>query len=161
MRASSRKAEKITYAQKKKSETERKLHNQKSQQAVINGPYIFKTPKTPPETPLVWALPCLSPHSTHTASRRRSKQVPGLSLSLANIRPECHMRRPTGRWEPGEAASSKTLNLSHEREKMRIVNCMRHANLGRGQLITHRFARSRACASFAFDGRGHWPVELS
>lgn len=47
---------------------------------------------------------------------------------------------------------------------MRIVNCMRHANVGRGQLITHRFvtgtSRARACASFAFDGRGPWRVEL-
>lgn len=122
-RSSPERRQKKLHMQKKKSETERKLHNQKSQQAVINGPYIFKAPQDPfrpsqQRLLLVLALPCLSPHST--ASRRRSKQVPG--LSLANICPECHMRRRTGSERDGnlaswqsEGAASKTLNLSHER----------------------------------------------
>lgn len=58
MRASSspERRQKKLHMQKKKSETERKLHNQKSQQAVINGPYIFKTPQDP-SSPVQQRLP--------------------------------------------------------------------------------------------------------
>lgn len=48
-------------AWRKPVKTERKLHNQKSQQAVINGPYIFKMP-----SPL-WPTICCS-RSPHTAT---------------------------------------------------------------------------------------------
>lgn len=106
---------------KKKSETERKLHNQKSQQAVINGPYIFKAPPRPlqphPAAPAFWSWPC--PALAHTAQRAggdQNKSQVSLWQTFAR-NATCGAELGDGNlasWQC-EGASSKTLNLSHER----------------------------------------------
>lgn len=97
------------YICKERKRNERKLHNQKSQQAVINGPYIFSSCRLAlyPRSPSSLLLPPSGIFSelvhcgvAHTpVSRQRSKQVPqpcercwpSQEAALANIWSECHM----------------------------------------------------------------------
>lgn len=130
----------------KRKWNERKLHNQKSQQAVINGPYIFSSCLLlcPPPFKYLVSLPLEWAHTRENG--QRSKQVPepcekmlaksrgSFGKHLARMRPHAAFWSWVWmKWSLESLLKASCLSLKQQTLNLRlgicIFNCMRHANI--------------------------------